>query len=93
MIALAESGYHHPVNVGNPDEYRLIELAETVIEVTASKSDIVYEALPIDDPKTRQPDISLAREVLGWEPEVPLREGLQRTIEQAGVEALVGAAG
>jgi dTDP-glucose 4,6-dehydratase len=92
MIALAESGYHQPVNIGNPNEFTLLELAEAVIEVTESKSEIVYEALPTDDPQQRQPDITLARELLGWEPEIELREGLRRTIEQAGVEALVGAA-
>ena len=91
MIALAESGHHEPVNVGNPNEFTLLELAETIIDVTGSKSEIVYEALPTDDPQVRQPDITLAREILGWEPEVELREGLQRTIDQAGVEALVGA--
>jgi dTDP-glucose 4,6-dehydratase len=92
LIALAESGYHNPINIGNPDEFTLLELAETVIEVTGSKSEIVYEALPTDDPQVRQPDITLAREILGWEPKVTLREGLERTIEQAGPEALVGAA-
>ncbi|MGI8594424.1 MAG: NAD-dependent epimerase/dehydratase family protein, partial [Solirubrobacteraceae bacterium] len=90
IIALAESGYHRPVNIGNPDEYTLLELAEAVIEVTGSKSEILFEALPVDDPQVRQPDISLAREVLGWEPEVSLRDGLRRTIEDAGPEALVG---
>jgi dTDP-glucose 4,6-dehydratase len=62
-----------------------------VIEVTGSRSEIVYEALPTDDPQVRQPDITLAKEILGWEPKIDLREGLRRTIEQAGVEALVGA--
>jgi dTDP-glucose 4,6-dehydratase len=61
-----------------------------VIEVTGSRSEIVFEALPIDDPHVRQPDITLARELLGWEPTVELREGLQRTIDAAGVEALTG---
>src|SRR3712207_6243394 len=83
MIRLAESGYHLPVNVGNPDEFTLLELAEAVVEVTGSKSEIVFEALPTDDPQVRQPDIALARELLGWEPKVTLREGLQRTIDQA----------
>ena len=92
LIALAESGYHMPVNIGNPDEFTLLELAEAVIEVTGSRSEIVFEALPTDDPQGRQPDIALAREILGWEPTVDLREGLRRTIEQAGKEALVGAA-
>ncbi len=90
IIALAESGYHDPVNIGNPDEFTLLELAETVRELTGSSSEIVYEALPEDDPKQRKPDISLARELLGWTPEVSLRDGLQRTIEQSGVELLVG---
>jgi dTDP-glucose 4,6-dehydratase len=93
MIALAESGYHDPVNIGNPDEFTLLELAETVKELTDSSSEIVYEALPVDDPKQRKPDITLARELLGWSPEVPLRDGLQRTIEQSGVELLVGGTG
>src|SRR3982075_1779880 len=91
IIRLAESGYHSPVNIGNPDEFTLLELAEAVIEVTDSRSEIVYEALPTDDPQVRQPDITLAREVLGWEPKVELRAGLRRTIEEAGAEALVGA--
>ena len=91
IIRLAESGYHSPVNIGNPNEFKLLELAEAVIEVTDSRSEIVYEALPTDDPQVRQPDITLAREVLGWEPKVELREGLRRTIEEAGAEALVGA--
>src|SRR5579884_3907580 len=92
IIALAESGYHDPVNIGNPDEFTLLELAETVREVTGSDSEIVYEALPVDDPKQRRPDISLARELLAWSPEVALREGLERTIEGSGVEVLTGGA-
>jgi dTDP-glucose 4,6-dehydratase len=92
IIGLAESGYHDPVNIGNPNEFTLLELAKTVIEATGSRSEIVFEALPTDDPQVRQPDISLAQEILGWEPAIDLREGLRRTIEQSGVEALVGAA-
>jgi dTDP-glucose 4,6-dehydratase len=90
IIALAESGYHDPVNIGNPDEFTLLELAETVKEVTGSSSEIVYEALPVDDPQQRQPDITLARDLLGWSPKVSLGDGLRLTIEQAGVESLVG---
>jgi dTDP-glucose 4,6-dehydratase len=90
MIALAESGYHNPVNIGNPDEFTLLELAETVKEVTGSTSEIVFEALPVDDPKQRKPKIDLARELLGWSPQVPLRDGLARTIEDSGVELLIG---
>src|SRR3954467_11710610 len=91
IIALAESGEHNPVNIGNPDEYTLLQLAEAVIEVTGASSELVYEALPVDDPKVRQPDITRARELLGWEPKVPLHDGLRRTIDQAGVDMLVGA--
>jgi dTDP-glucose 4,6-dehydratase len=91
IIALAESGEHEPVNIGNPAEFTLLELAETVIAVTGSRSEIVHEALPTDDPKQRRPDISRAQDLLGWEPEIELREGLQRTIDQAGIETLVGA--
>ena len=90
IIALAESGYHDPVNIGNPDEFTLLELAETVRGLTGATSEIIYEALPVDDPKQRKPDITLARELLDWSPEVSLRDGLQRTIEQSGVELLVG---
>jgi len=90
LIALAESGHHFPVNVGNPDEFTLLELAERVIEVTGSRSEIVHEALPTDDPQVRQPDITLAREILGWEPEVSLADGLRKTIDDAGAEALIG---
>ena len=86
LIALAESGHHEPVNIGNPDEFTLLELGETIKELTGSSSEFVYEALPEDDPKQRKPDITLARDLLGWSPEVPLREGLQRTIDASGVE-------
>ena len=81
---------HQPVNIGNPNEFTLLELAKAVIEVTGSRSEIVFEALPTDDPQVRQPDISLARELLGWEPTVELREGLRRTLDAAGVAALTG---
>jgi dTDP-glucose 4,6-dehydratase len=77
---LAQSGEHLPVNLGNPSEMTLLELAEAVIRVTGSQSEIVFEALPIDDPQVRQPDITRARQVLGWEPEVSLEEGLRRTL-------------
>jgi dTDP-glucose 4,6-dehydratase len=91
LVSLMESDAHLPVNIGNPDEYTLQQLAEAVIAATDSRSEIVYEALPIDDPQVRQPDITRAREILGWEPKVGLEEGLRRTIDQAGVERLVGA--
>src|SRR5215216_5238867 len=91
IIRLAESGFHQPVNVGNPNEFTLLELAREVIDVTGSRSEIVHEALPTDDPQVRQPDISLARQDLGWEPAVELREGLRLTLEKSGVDALTGA--
>jgi nucleoside-diphosphate-sugar epimerase/intein/homing endonuclease len=91
IVALAESEAHSPVNIGNPNEFTLLELAKTVIEVTESRSEIVFEALPVDDPQQRRPDIGRARDLLGWEPKVELEEGLRRTIAEAGVERLVGA--
>ncbi|MEA2167052.1 MAG: dTDP-glucose 4,6-dehydratase, partial [Solirubrobacteraceae bacterium] len=91
IIRLAESGHHLPVNVGNPNEFTLLELAKAVVEVTGSRSEIVFEALPTDDPQVRQPDITKARSLLKWEPTVELKEGLRRTIEEAGTEKLVGA--
>jgi UDP-glucuronate decarboxylase len=90
LVALAESDVHLPVNIGNPDEYTLLQLAEAVIEAAGSRSEIVFEALPVDDPKVRQPDVTRAKQLLGWEPKVSLADGLKRTIDQAGVERLVG---
>ena len=69
-----------PVNIGNPAEFTLLELAQVVVRLTGSDSEIVFEALPEDDPQVRQPDIAKARERLGWEPEVQLEAGLRRTI-------------
>jgi dTDP-glucose 4,6-dehydratase len=89
LVALAESGEHLPVNIGNPDEFTLNELAETVVRITGSKSDIVHEALPVDDPQVRQPDITRARQLLGWEPEVDLDEGLRRMLPSFGREPIV----
>jgi dTDP-glucose 4,6-dehydratase len=85
---LAESDEHLPVNLGNPGEFSILELAQTVIRVTSSKSEIVYEALPVDDPQVRQPDITRARQVLGWEPEIELEEGLRRMLPSLGREPL-----
>ena len=83
LIALAESGVHEPVNIGNPEEMTLLDMAKTVVELTESRSEIIFQALPVDDPKVRQPDITRARDLLGWEPKIPIREGLRRTIEHA----------
>ena len=80
LILLVESGEHMPVNIGNPGEYTILELAEAVLAATGSSSSIVYEALPVDDPQVRQPDITRARQLLGWEPEIALDEGLRRTL-------------
>ena len=85
---LAESDEHLPVNLGNPNEFSILELAQTVIRLTSSKSEIVYEALPVDDPQVRQPDITRARQVLGWEPEIQLEEGLRRMLPSLGREPL-----
>jgi dTDP-glucose 4,6-dehydratase len=90
LILLAESKEHLPVNVGNPDEKNLLELAATIIRLTESSSEIVFEALPVDDPQVRQPDITRAKQLLGWEPEVELEDGLRRTISSLGHEAAVG---
>ena len=79
FLALLDGDITGPVNVGNPAEHTVRELAEMVREVTGSPSEIVYEPLPVDDPTQRRPDITLARETLGWEPRVGLREGLERT--------------
>jgi dTDP-glucose 4,6-dehydratase len=88
LILLAESGEHLPVNIGNPSEYTLLELAQKVIEATGSTSEIVYEALPVDDPKVRQPDITRARQLLGWEPQVTLEDGLRRMLQTSSRESL-----
>ena len=87
LIALSESGVHEPVNIGNPDEMSLLSMAQLVIELTDSRSEVVFEALPLDDPQIRKPDITRARELLGWAPRTDLRAGLRRTIDHA-VEGL-----
>jgi dTDP-glucose 4,6-dehydratase len=81
IIRLMLSDVNDPVNIGNPREMTIEEIARTIIEMTGSRSRIVYQPLPTDDPKIRQPDITRARTLLGWEPKVPLEEGLVRTIE------------
>jgi dTDP-glucose 4,6-dehydratase len=93
LILLAESGEHLPVNIGNPDEYTLLQLANAVIEASGAESKIAFEPLPTDDPQVRQPNIDRAKELLGWEPTVPLSEGLKKTIEQSGRDRLIGKTG
>ena len=88
LIALSQSGEHLPVNIGNPAEYTLLELAQKVVQVTGTKSEIVFEALPVDDPKVRQPDITRAQQLLGWEPQVGLEEGLRRMLQANSRESL-----
>jgi dTDP-glucose 4,6-dehydratase len=87
LYALATSEEHLPVNLGNPSELSLVELAQTVIRVTSSKSEIVYEALPVDDPQVRRPDITRARQILDWEPEIEIEEGLRRMLPSQEREA------
>jgi len=81
IFRLLMSDYHYPVNIGNPNEMTITQLAEKIIQMTNSKSKIVYKPLPEDDPKVRQPDITRARTILGWEPKISLEEGLKNTIE------------
>jgi dTDP-glucose 4,6-dehydratase len=88
LVALAQSGEHLPVNIGNPTEYTLLELAQKVIDITGATSDILFEALPVDDPKVRQPDITRARQLLGWEPQVSLEDGLRRMLQANSRESL-----
>jgi dTDP-glucose 4,6-dehydratase len=78
---LLESGEHYPVNIGNPHEMTVLQFAKKILELTGSKSEIAYRPLPQDDPQVRQPDITKARKLLGWEPKVELDEGLSKTIE------------
>jgi dTDP-glucose 4,6-dehydratase len=81
ILAVLDAGLTGPINIGNPAEFSVAELARLVLDVTGSASEVVHEPLPVDDPRHRQPDITLAREQLGWEPVVPLREGLERTAD------------
>jgi dTDP-glucose 4,6-dehydratase len=89
LILLAESGEHLPVNLGNPGEFTLLELAQLVLRLSGASSQIVFEALPVDDPQVRQPDITRAQQLLGWEPAIELEEGLRRTLVSLGRDAAV----
>jgi dTDP-glucose 4,6-dehydratase len=91
IVLLAESDEHLPVNIGNPEERTLLELAETIKRVTGTSSEIVFEALPVDDPQQRRPDITRAKQLLGWEPEIGLEEGLSRLLRALGREPVTAA--
>jgi dTDP-glucose 4,6-dehydratase len=90
ILRLADSGEHLPVNIGNPEEFTLLELAEKVIMLTASESRIVHEALPANDPKQRRPDITRASELLGWSPRIGLDDGLRMLLERSRRAELLG---
>jgi dTDP-glucose 4,6-dehydratase len=81
ILRLMESDVHDPVNIGNPHEMTIEEIARVIIRISGSKSQIVYRPLPEDDPKVRKPDITRARTLLGWEPKVPLEDGLLKTLD------------
>jgi len=81
ILSLSRSDEHLPVNIGNPDEFTILECAQAVLEVTGSKSELRFEDLPEDDPTRRQPDITRARTLLGWEPRITLKEGLEKSLE------------
>ena len=81
IVALARSGETMPTNIGNPEEWTILECAKAVLEVTGSSSRLVYRPMPTDDPKQRRPDITKARTLLGWEPEIPLRQGLEMSLD------------
>jgi dTDP-glucose 4,6-dehydratase len=81
IYTLAMTDYHEPVNIGNPAEMTVLQFAEEIIRLTGSKSKIDFRPLPVDDPRVRQPDITKAKDFLGWEPKVDLTEGLRQTVE------------
>ena len=80
-VMATDNTFTGPVNIGNPNEMSMIELANLIIQLTGSKSKIVFNPLPLDDPRKRKPDISLAKKILDWEPKVPIQTGLISTIE------------
>jgi dTDP-glucose 4,6-dehydratase len=84
LYQLATSDEHLPVNLGNPKEFTILELAETIIRLTGSSSEVVWEALPVDDPQVRQPDITRAQQILGWSPEVELEQGINQVLASLG---------
>jgi dTDP-glucose 4,6-dehydratase len=88
LYRLATSDEHLPVNLGNPKEFTILELAETIIRLTGSSSEIVWEALPVDDPQVRQPDITRAQQILGWSPEVELEQGVTQVLDSLAASPL-----
>ncbi|HEX8678313.1 MAG TPA: hypothetical protein VF683_00005, partial [Chthoniobacterales bacterium] len=78
---LSQSDFHEPVNIGNPREMTIKQFAEEIQRITGTESEIIYKPLPVDDPKVRQPDITRAKKILGWEPKVRFEEGIVETIE------------
>ena len=93
LLALFDSGLTGPVNIGNPDEYTVLQLARTVIDLLGSPSSIEHRPLPTDDPTRRRPDISVARAELGWEPTTSLEDGLAATAAYLAADAGIGATG
>jgi dTDP-glucose 4,6-dehydratase len=89
LVRLIRSDEHDPVNIGNPEEYTILQLAEAVLAATGSSSEIIYEALPQDDPTVRQPDITRARAILGWEPTIGLGDGLDMTLRSSGAPSAI----
>jgi dTDP-glucose 4,6-dehydratase len=85
LYLLATSDEHLPINLGNPNEFTILELAETILRLTGSNSEIIWEALPVDDPQVRQPDITRAQQILGWSPEVELEQGLTQVLASVAV--------
>ena len=81
IFKLSQSDFHEPVNIGNPREMTIKQFAEEIIRITGAKTGIAYKPLPVDDPKVRQPDISRAKKILGWEPRVAFEDGIRETIE------------
>ncbi len=88
IIAAMESTHSGPINLGNPSEFTMLELAQNILDLTGSKSNIIFYPLPQDDPKQRRPDISLAKKLLNWEPKIALHEGLMKTISYFKMESL-----
>ena len=80
IVSLMKSTYHEPINLGNPAELSILELAQMILEITGNNREIIFKPLPVDDPKVRRPDITRAKELLGWEPKVSLEEGLKETL-------------